>query len=111
VIYGIEQTTDSRYPETVIRKFTSKKAALHWAKDSGGFAWAGGARSDIPVPQQNWHSRLRDVYEMPSGWRPPSITEQRKYVERYRGSSRRVNMATAIANAVIDAGERIEEEQ
>lgn len=111
MIYGVEQTTDSRYPETVVRKFTSRKAALNWVKDGGGFAWIGGARSDIPVPQQNWHRRLRDLYEMPPAWRPPSITEQKAYVARYRGSSRRLRMADAIASVVVRDGEKIRWEE
>ena len=109
MIYGIEQTTDSRYPETKIRRFGGKKAALEWAKGGGGFAWDGGARHDIPSQQQNWHHRLRDIYEMPAGWRPPSPSQQREYCRKWEGTSKRVSLADAIASAVRNDGERIEE--
>ena len=108
IIYGIEQTTDSRYPETTIVRFTNRKRALEWKAGGGGFAWEGGARGDIPVQQQNWHHRLRDLYEMPTGWRKPTIKEQRAYCEKWRGSSRRVTMQDEIANAIHREGERIE---
>lgn len=106
--YGIESTTDSRYPETKIVKFTSRRAALNWVAKGGEFAWAGGARKDIPLQQQNWHRRLRDVYEIPSGERPPTPSERRKYVERSRGSSRRVTSADCVAEWVVNIGERLE---
>ena len=35
MIYGVEQTTDSRYPETVVRKFT-KRAAKPRPSGRGG---------------------------------------------------------------------------
>lgn len=109
MIYGIEQTTDARYPETVIRKFTSRKAALQWAKDSGEFAWAGGARSDIPAQEQNWHARLRNIYEMPSGWRPPVRKEQQRLLEGYRHSPHRRTVSDAIAMAIRRDGYKIVE--
>ena len=108
MIYGIEQTTDSRYPETKIVKFTSRKRALGWAAQGGGFAWEGGARGDIPAQQQNWHHRLRDLYEMPPGWRPPTQREQSAYLDRYRGSSQRKTRADAIALGIHRDGDRIE---
>jgi len=51
MIYGVEQTTDSRYPETKVVNFSSRKRALEWVKDSGGAARAGGARG---MPPRRW---------------------------------------------------------
>lgn len=107
MIYGVEETTDSRYPETKITKFTSRKAAITWVQKGGGFAWEGGARNDIPVQQQNWHHRLRDIYEIPKGERPPTAKEQTTYFEKWRGSSRRVTSQTCIAAWVRRVGDRI----
>src|ERR1035437_7818948 len=108
MIYGIEQTTDSRYPETKIVRFTNRKRALEWATGGGGFAWEGGACGDIPVQQQNWHHRLRDLYDLPVGWRKPTIKEQRAYADKWRGSSRRVTLEDAISLAIRQDGERID---
>lgn len=110
MIYCIEQTTDSRYPETKIVKFSSRKRAFNWVKDSGGPAWAGGARSDIPVQEQNWHARLRNIYEMPVGWRPPARKEQQRFLEGYRHSSYQRTASDAIATAIRRDGTQIEEE-
>jgi hypothetical protein len=107
MIYGIEQTTDSRYPETKIVNFSSRKRTLESVKDSGGAACAGGARSDIPRQEQNWHARLRNIYEMPVGWRPPARKEQNKFLEGYRHSSYRRTSSDAIARAVRHDGRRL----
>ena len=48
MIYGIEETTDMRYPETKVVKFGSRNRAIAWVKDEQGFAWEGAARNDIP---------------------------------------------------------------
>lgn len=65
MIYGIEETTDLNHPETVVRKFESLTRARKWAEQSGGLAWGGAADESLPVTQQNWHHRFRDLYEMP----------------------------------------------
>lgn len=72
MIYGIEQTTDSRYPETKIWRFRSEPAALNW-RDARRIqaAWPGAADPDLPVGQQNFHHRIRRLYRMPKGWRSP----------------------------------------
>ena len=73
MIYGIEQTTDSRYPETVVRKFTSEPAARSWRDGApAGPAWPGAANPDLPITQQNFHERFRTLYCMPKGWRAPT---------------------------------------
>ena len=78
MFYGVEQTTDQRCPDTKIKKFTSLKQALKWRSNSGGYAWPGAARNDIPGPLRNFHHRLREVYEMPRGWRKPSSKQLNK---------------------------------
>jgi hypothetical protein len=109
MIYGIEQTTDSRYPETKIVNFSSRKRALKWVKDRGGAAWAGAARSDIPAQQQNWHARLRTIHKMPSGWRPPARKEQQKFLEGHRHSSYRRTASDVIARAIHRDGTQLDE--
>lgn len=70
MIYGIESTTDLNNPETKIIKFASEAKARRWlAAGSGGFAWPGAARDDLPPSQQNFHRRFRSAYRMPTGWR------------------------------------------
>lgn len=78
---GVEQTTDSRHPETVIVRLHSRKHAAEWTVGGGGFAWPGSASADVPAGQQNWHHRLRVVYEMPAGWRFPT----KRQIEAKRG--------------------------
>lgn len=108
MIYGIEKTTDLRYPETKVVKFTSRKQAIAWASKGGDFAWAGSARHDIPSQQQNWHHRLRDIYEIPTGERPPTLAQQRKYCEKWIGTSKRVSMSDCVAAWAASVGIRIE---
>lgn len=72
MFYGIEHNTDLRCLDTKVKKFRSKKSAMDWKSGGGGLAFPGAATNDIPVSQQNWHHRIRKVYEMPTGWRPPS---------------------------------------
>ncbi|MDA8209189.1 MAG: hypothetical protein M0Z92_09355 [Actinomycetota bacterium] len=107
MIYGIEQTTDMRYPETKIVKFTSRKRALAWLADDQGFAWAGGARHDIPASQQNWHSRIRACYEV-VGFRRPSDKKLREEAHRISTPTYRRNAADVLAGEIRSQGERIE---
>ncbi len=70
MFYGIEQTTDLRYRETVIRRFRSESTLREWLGQSQGqYAWPGAADERLPASQQNWHRRLRTGYRMPKGWR------------------------------------------
>lgn len=59
--YGIEQSTDLRNPQTVVKKFTSRKAAIAW-KDAPGKS----GRSTFADPEgaRNWHHTFRQVYEI-----------------------------------------------
>lgn len=59
--YGIEQSTDLRRPNTVVKKFTSRKAAIAW-KDAPGK----NGRSTFADPEgaRNWHHTFRQVYEI-----------------------------------------------
>lgn len=93
---GIEETTDSRYPETVIKKFRSERAAVRWMTEEGanGYAWSGAATHDVPGYQQNWHHRLRCVYEIKARYQPPK-KEVNSIVGFWRGTSRYVTIATA----------------
>ena len=110
MIYGIEQTTDSRNPETKVLKFTSRKRAIAWAQDIQGFAWSGGARNDIPVPQQNWHRRLRDLYEVAER-NPGTSYFARQCREWYKDcwiSNRRMRQVDFEARWIVRNGTTIE---
>lgn len=73
MIVCIEQTTDSRSPQTKVQTMRSEAAARRWlAAGSDSFAFPGAARGDLPLTQQNWHRRIRTAYVMPPHWRLPS---------------------------------------
>ena len=74
MIWGIEQSTDMRNPRTVIKKFSTRKSALKWASESGGYSDKGAANNALPVPSQNWHHSFRYVWET-NGWRSPSVAK------------------------------------
>jgi hypothetical protein len=57
MFYGVEQSTDMRCRNTVIKKFTSQKALENWMKTSGGFTYAD------PESARNWHKTFRRGYE------------------------------------------------
>lgn len=82
MIYGVEQNTDLRCPNTKIVKFTSIKKAKEWRDKNLGYAFPGAANEDLPVTQQNWHHRIRTIYEMPYGWRFPSKQYLREKANR-----------------------------
>jgi hypothetical protein len=107
MIYGIEDTTDLRYPETKIEKFRSVAQALEWASHGGLFAWPGAASHLIPGPQQNFHHRLRKAYKMPTGWRPPGRREQDAYMERNRDSRYHRTADDFVAECIREHGERL----
>lgn len=106
MIIGIEQTTDARSPETRVARLRSRAHAEEWARASGDYAWSGAADDAVHVCQQNWHRRLRDVYEMPAGWRMPTKRE----IEAQRGSrpwDDRRSSADIVASMVRRAGTRM----
>ena len=106
MIYGIEQTTDVRYPETKVVKFTSRKRALAWVAEDQGFAWSGAARNDIPVSQQNWHRRLRELYEV-SERNPGKTHWQQLRREHYRNSTRPYSATDYEARWIREVGDEI----
>lgn len=98
---GIEQNTVMKCPQTVIRAFTSERAAKQWLEEwDSPFAFPGAARNDIPGYQQNWHHRLRTVYRMPAGWRKPSKSQIDRYVQTHFHSSYRRRSEDAVAEAI-----------
>lgn len=57
--YGISQSTDLRHPKTVVKKFTSLRAAHAWAKiGNGDYTYKD------PDAAQNWHHTFKYVYEL-----------------------------------------------
>ena len=54
--YGVEQSTDLRCRMTVIKKFSSLKAALLWSCHSGGYTYGD------PESARNYHRTFRRVY-------------------------------------------------
>ncbi len=81
MIVGIEETTDSRYPQTKIAKFRSETAARKWLSRGGGYAWPAAADPTLPVGQQNFHHRLREAYVMPPHFRlsPKEVEAERSH--------------------------------
>lgn len=103
MIYGIDQTTDLRDLDTRIKKFTSKKAALIWKSQSGGYAWVGAADEDIAPSQQNWHRRFRHIYET-KNWRPPSKKKLYELAIRDSSSTYPRNSLDILASLISNNG-------
>jgi len=59
--YGIEQSTDLRCPNTVVKKFVSRFAALRWRDEPGK---SGRLTYADPDGARNWHHTFRQVYEI-----------------------------------------------
>ena len=79
---GIEYTTDDRYRNYKFKKFSSEKSAISWkAAGKLEFAFPGAAREDIPPYQQNFHRKLRAVYQMPYLFR-----QSKKEISKIRGN-------------------------
>ena len=57
--YGISQSTDLRSPNTEVKKFTSKKAALSWQAIGNGAYTYGDPRG-----ARNYHHTFNRVYEL-----------------------------------------------
>ena len=108
MIYGIDQTSDMRHPETKIRKFSSRKQAERWAEDSGGIAWKGAVTSSVRSSMQNFHRRFRSIYLMPHRWMPPKDRELYTIVCRNSTSSYPCSRLDALASAIVRDGESIE---
>lgn len=62
--YGVEQSTDLRHPDTVVKKFKTKAEALRWKKEPGK---NGRTSYSNPEEARNWHHTFRKVYKF-SGW-------------------------------------------
>ena len=58
MFYGVEQSTDLRCPNTVIKRFSSINALRKWMENSGGFT-----HSD-PERMMNYHHTFRYGYEL-----------------------------------------------
>lgn len=57
--YGISQSTDLNHPHTVVKKFTSLRAAHAWAKiGNGDYTYKD------PEVAKNWHVTLKEVWEI-----------------------------------------------
>lgn len=104
---GVEQNTDLKCQRTVIRRFGARrKAALDWEAEQLGYAFPGAARSDLPGSQQNWHRRLRNVYEMPPGYRLPTKEAERAYHARH-GSVYQGSVDDNLANLISRDGDQV----
>ncbi|MFA4971314.1 MAG: hypothetical protein WC683_01790 [bacterium] len=59
MLYGVEKSTDLRNPQTVVKKFLSRKELLQWMDQrSGEYTHAD------PEAAQNWHHTFRSGYEL-----------------------------------------------
>jgi hypothetical protein len=56
MFYGVEQSTDKRCPNTVIKKFTSIRSLKKWMEFSGRFT------HENPEFAMNWHHTYRMGY-------------------------------------------------
>lgn len=54
--YGVEQSTDLRNKQTVIKKFSSNKGLLNWMQNSGNFTYPD------PESARNYHHTYRYGY-------------------------------------------------
>jgi len=61
MFYGVEQSTDLRNPQTVVKKFRSKSQALRWRGEPGK---SGRSTFADPEGARNWHHTFRRVYEL-----------------------------------------------
>jgi len=58
MFYGVEQSTDKRCPNTVIKKFTSIRSLKKWMEFSGRFT------HENPEIALNWHRTYRKGYHL-----------------------------------------------
>lgn len=58
MFYGVQQSTDMRYPMTKIKKFTAIKALRKWIKNTGDYTY------DDPEQARNYHRDFRYGYEL-----------------------------------------------
>lgn len=103
--YGIEQSTDSRCPRTVVRRLGSGKRGLvraqEWAAKPSHLTYADAAAA------RNYHHTLYSAHEMPSGWRAPSKSD---LARRARDSSTRDyprSEADVLASAIQREGDEV----
>lgn len=100
MFYGIEQSTDLRCKNTVIKTFSSKSAALKWKNRSrGGYTYPAAADENLPGTQQNFHHTFRSVYEV-HGLIRPTKKDIKRELDCYRGSSYVYTKEDLIANAI-----------
>jgi len=97
MIYGIEQSTDLRCKQTVIKKFGSIKTAQKWAKNSGGFTYRN------PEAARNYHHTFRYLYEF-FGRLPK---KEVKVEMSYSTSTYPVTEADAKARIIMRHGKKV----
>ena len=72
--YVVTYSTDLRNKQTQIKKFTSEKAAIKFAKiDNGNFTYAD------PESARNWHHTFKRVYEYPGRMDRKWIDKEKTY--------------------------------
>jgi len=104
MLYGIERTTDSEHRGTVIVKFSSLKRAQKWREESpGGLAWPDAADDSLPITQQNFHHRYREIYQMPKNWRMPTDRQ----LDRLRGSNYQIFYSELKVRCIRKDGEEM----
>ena len=96
MIYGIEQSTDLRNKQTVIKKFTSITAANKWASISGGFT------HKDPKEAKNYHHTYRRLFKL-SG----RIDRKAEEFKERGTSTYPLNDEDRLANYVYRYGEPI----
>lgn len=103
--YGIEQSTDSRCPRTVVRRLGSGKNGLacarEWAAKKSHLTYADAAAA------RNYHHTLYSAHEMPAGWRAPSRTDLRKRAEHSSTRDYPRTPADVLASVIQREGDEV----
>lgn len=96
---GIEETTDRNHPETKILKFQNEKQAIKWVQETLRFAWSGATDPNLPITQQNFHRRVRELYKMPLNFRINKQELKRRSDRDYKISMKQIEVSMYWKNA------------
>ena len=101
----IESNTDMRDRRTKVTFTTSLAVAKKAKEKSGALAYADA------VSSQNFHRRVVDVYELPVGWRKPSLMKLQEEAfnkRRSRGAAYYIGAQDVLASMIFSTGRYLE---
>ena len=99
--YGIEQSTDSRCPQTRVKRLSNRATAERYAAMGTRLTYAD------PDVARNWHHTFYSAWAMPSGWRAPSPTCLAAAAQRSSSRDYPRTSADVLALAIERDGERV----